>query len=62
MEYTKSGGQEIGMVIKHHKWVEGMDIRYWRSDIGVGMGSNIGVLGAHIVFSSHKSSYMCVKL
>ena len=41
MDYVKSGDQESGMVIKHHKWVEGMEIKYQRSDIGVGTGSNI---------------------
>ena len=34
MDYAKSGDPEIGVVIKHCEWVEGMEIRYWRSDIG----------------------------
>ena len=40
MDYVKSCGWEIGMVIEHCEWVEGMEIRYQISDIGVGMGSN----------------------
>ena len=40
MDYAKSGDPEIGVVIKHREWVEGMEIGYWRSDIGVGTGSN----------------------
>ena len=40
MDYTKSGDRELGMVIEHCEWAEGTEIGYWRSDIGVGMGSN----------------------
>ena len=40
MDYAKSGDQEIGTVIECHKWVEGSEIRYWRSEIRVGTGSN----------------------
>ena len=40
MDYVKSGDLEIGVVIKRREWVEGMEIGYRRSDIGVGMGSN----------------------
>ena len=36
----KSGGREIGVVIKRHEWVEGMEIGDQILDIGVGMGSN----------------------
>ena len=41
MDYAKSGGQELGMVIERHEWVEGTEIGYWILDIRVGMGSNI---------------------
>ena len=40
MDYVKSSDPEIGVVIKRHEWVEGTEIGYQRSDIGVGMGSN----------------------
>ena len=40
MDYMKSGDWELGTVIKHHEWVEGTEIGYRVSDIGVGMGSN----------------------
>ena len=40
MDYTKSSDWEIGAVIEDCKWVEGMEIGYQISDIGVGMGSN----------------------
>ena len=40
MGYVKSGDQELGVVIECHEWIEGMDIRYRRSEIGVGTGSN----------------------
>ena len=43
MDYAKSGGWEIGAVIERHKWVEGMDIGYRRSDIGFGTGSNSSI-------------------
>ena len=44
MDYAKSSGWEIGMVIEHHEWVEGTEIKYQRSDIGVGTGPNIYAL------------------
>ena len=49
MDYAKSGGQEIGTVIEHREWVEGTEIGYWRSDIGVGAGSNKcpGIMETH---------------
>ena len=34
MDYVKSGDQELGTVIKHHEWVEGMEIGYWISELG----------------------------
>ena len=40
MDYAKSGDPEIGVVIERHKWVEGTEIRYQISNIGVGTGSN----------------------
>ena len=40
MDYMKSSGQEIGVVIEHREWVEAMEIRYRRLDIRVGTGSN----------------------
>ena len=40
MDYVKSSDWELGTGIKHREWVEGTEIRYQRSDIGVGMGSN----------------------
>ena len=40
MDYAKSSDPEIGVVIERHKWVEGTEIGYRISDIGVGMGSN----------------------
>ena len=40
MDYANPGDPETGVVIECHKWVEGMEIGYWRSDIGVGTGSN----------------------
>ena len=40
MDYAKSGDPDIGMVIKRHEWVEGMEIRDRILDIGVGTGSN----------------------
>ena len=40
MDYAKSGDPEIGVVIKRCEWVEGTEIGYQRSDIGVGTGSN----------------------
>ena len=40
MDYVKSSDQELGAVIEHCGWVEGMDIGYWILDIGVGTGSN----------------------
>ena len=40
MDYAKSGDLEIGMVIKRREWVEGTDIGYRISEIGVGTGSN----------------------
>ena len=40
MDYVKSSDWELGTVIKRHKWIEGTEIRYQSSDIGVGMGSN----------------------
>ena len=40
MDYAKSGDLGIGVVIEHHKWVEGTEIGYRRLDIGVGTGSN----------------------
>ena len=33
MDFAKSGAWELGAVIKHHEWVEGVEI-------GIGMGSN----------------------
>ena len=42
MDYVKSGDPGIGRVIERREWVEGMEIRYWISDIRVGMGSNTG--------------------
>ena len=42
MDYAKSGGWEIGAVIERCEWVEGMEIGYRRSNIGVGSGSNTG--------------------
>ena len=36
MDYVKSGDQEPGTVIKRCEWVEGTEIGYWISDIGVG--------------------------
>ena len=44
MDYAKSGDQEIGVVIEHHKWVEGTEIRDGILDIRVGTGSNTRVL------------------
>ena len=44
MDYMKSGDQELGVVIKHHEWVEGMEIGDWISDIRVGTGSNTAVI------------------
>ena len=41
MDYAKSGDPEIGVMIKRREWVEGMEIGYQISDIGVGTGSNI---------------------
>ena len=38
MDYMKSGALELGTVIKHHEWVEEMEIR-------VGMGSNSDLKG-----------------
>ena len=40
MDYAKSGDRELGVVVKCQEWVEGMEIGYWISDIGVGVGSN----------------------
>ena len=40
MDYVKSDDQELGAVIEHREWVEGMEIGDWISDIGVGTGSN----------------------
>ena len=40
MDCVKFSNWELDVVIKHCKWVEGMEIGYWRSDIRVGMGSN----------------------
>ena len=40
MDYAKSSDWEIGAVIERHEWVEGREIGYQRSDIGVGTGSN----------------------
>ena len=40
MDYAKSGDPGIGVVIERCEWVEGMEIRYRRSDIRVGTGSN----------------------
>ena len=40
MDYAKSGDRRIGVGIECREWVEGTEIRYRRSDIGVGMGSN----------------------
>ena len=40
MDYAKSGDQEIGMVIEHCKWAEGMEIEYQILVTRVGMGSN----------------------
>ena len=40
MDYTKFGDWELGVVIKHHEWVEGTEIGYRISNIGVGTGSN----------------------
>ena len=37
---AKSSDPEIGVVMKRREWVEGADIGYWISDIGVGTGSN----------------------
>ena len=36
----KSGDRESGAVIERCEWVEGTEIGYQRSDIGVGTGSN----------------------
>ena len=30
----KSGALELGMVIKHHEWVEGTEIGEWRLELG----------------------------
>ena len=40
MDYAKSSDWEIGVVIKHHEWVEGMEFRDQISNTGVGTGSN----------------------
>ena len=40
MDYAKSGDPEIGVVIERREWVEGTEIGYRISDIGVGTGSN----------------------
>ena len=40
MDYVKSGAWELGGVIKCHEWVEGTEIGYRISDIGVETGSN----------------------
>ena len=40
MDYMKSGDWELGVAIKRREWVEGTEIVYQRSDIGVGTGSN----------------------
>ena len=34
MNYVKSGDWELGMVIEHHKWIEGMEIEDWRLELG----------------------------
>ena len=40
MDYTKSGDQELGVVIECCEWVEGTEIVYWLLVIEVGVGSN----------------------
>ena len=65
MDYTKSGDWEPGMVIEHHEWVEGTEIRYQRSDIRVGMGSNIlGVLYllVEVAFTTRSGIPNCVAI
>ena len=32
MDYAKSGDWELGVVIKRHEWVKGMEIEYWSWD------------------------------
>ena len=49
MDYAKSGGWEIGVVIKRCEWVEGTEIRDQSSDIGVGMGSNTNEIARNII-------------
>ena len=34
MDYAKSGDWELGMVIEHHEWVEGTEIRDWKLELG----------------------------
>ena len=55
----ESSDWELGMVIECHEWLERMEIRYQRSDLRVGMGSNKGqvfipaislIVGLYFVF------------
>ena len=60
MVYTNSGDQELGMVIKHHEWVEGTEIGDWISELGqdLKLGYLLVVASSSVFPSQLPSNYL----